>query len=217
MKEFYHSKKKKVRGWKRHKRKIEKWKQTVIDLDMKYIHEEQRNYAKLWIHPFYSLVRRNPPNWFNRIVLNEMIDVYLSWYDQMTKENEIFYLKIWLFEPDFINSQIVVSYKDCINYYNDTFNKSPIERPFPLHKYESLKDKLDLFEWEVYINDDMYWDSDLKEDIATGFQTQAEVEEIINKSYIAEKVKLSHGDDILYKINVGDVWLGTLKNGSHPQ
>lgn len=217
MKVFYHSKKKKIRGWKRHKRKIERWKQNVIDLDMNYIREHHRDYAKLWIHPFYSLVRRNPPNWFNRLLINEMIDVYLNWYEKINDENENFYLKIWLYEPGFISSQIVVSYKDCIDYYDDTFDKNPIKKTFPFHKYEALKDKLALFDWEPHINDEKYWDEELKEDIESGFRTKDEVNEIINKSYRSEKVRLSYGDDILYKVNVGDVWLGTLKRGKLPQ
>ncbi|MGG3925134.1 hypothetical protein ABET51_03890 [Metabacillus fastidiosus] len=217
MKEFYHSKKKKIRGWKRHKRKIERWKQSVIDLDMDHIREYERDYAKLWIHPFYSLVRRNPPNWYNRLLLDEMLNVYMNWYEKMTGENENFYLKIWLYEPDFINSQIVFSYKDCINTYDDTFDKNLVTKTFPIHKYESLADKLALFDWEAHIAAEIYWGTELKEDIVLESRTKGEVNEIINKSYKAEKVKLSYGNDILYKVNVGDVWLGTLKKGNFQQ
>ncbi|WP_230322475.1 MULTISPECIES: hypothetical protein [Bacillus] len=128
-------------------------------------------------------------------------------------ENENFYLEIWLYEPDFISSQIVVSYKDCINTYNDIFDKKLTTKKFPFHKYESLKDKLALFDWEAHIDAEMYWDEELKEDIVTGFRTKNEVNEIINKSYKTEKVKLSYGDDVLYKVNVGEVWLGTQKKG----
>lgn len=217
MKEFYHSKKKKIRGWKRHKKKIQRWRQNVIDLDMDYIREHQRDYVKLWIHPFYKLVRTNPPNWYNRLLLNEMIDVYLSWYEKIEKESDDFYLKIWLYEPDFISSQIVVSYKDCINTYNDTFDKSTNTKSFPDHKFESLKDKLALFDWEAHIDADKYWESELKEDIELGFRTEAELNKIRNKSYKTEKIKLSYGEDILYKVNVGDVWVGTLKKGKLPK
>ena len=211
MNDLYDSNKKKIRGWKRHKRKIENWRRNVIDLDMDYVRNNQRDYAKLWIHPFYSFNRRNPPNWYNRLLLNEMIDVYLNWFEKMAEEKESFYLKIWLYEPNFINSQIVVSYKDCINYYDRTFDKNPIKKNFPIHKYKSLEDKLSLFDWEICIDMDEFWASDLKEDIDLGFKTTAEVEEIITKSYGTDKVSLDDGDDILYKVNIGDVWLGTLK------
>ncbi|NPC91863.1 hypothetical protein HOO54_06350 [Bacillus sp. WMMC1349] len=209
MKEFYHSKKKKIRGWKRHKRKIARWKHNVIELDMDYIRENQRDYAKLWIHPFYALVRTNPPTWYNRLLLIEMINVYLNWYKQMVKEDEDFYLKIWLYEPDFISSQIVVSYKNCLSYYDSVFDPNTTKKRFPFHKYKSIKDKLTLFEWKACIDADMYWAEYLKEDIDLGFMTENEVRGIINKSYKTE----NYHNDTLYKVNVGDVWVGTLRNG----
>lgn len=58
---LYNSKKKKIREWKRHIKKIERWKQNVIDLDSDYFSDYQRTCAKLWIHPFFTLIRRNPP------------------------------------------------------------------------------------------------------------------------------------------------------------
>lgn len=214
MREFYHSKKKKIRGWKRHKRKIERWKQHAMDLNMDYVRENQRDYAKLYIHPFYSLVPRNPPTWFNRLLLEAMIDVYLHWHEQMTNEKENFYLKMWLYEPNFISSQIVTAYKDCIDFYNDTFDKHTISKPFPIHKYKSLENKLSLFHWELHIDRDEYWESEFTEDIESGFKTKSEVEDIKNKSYKTEKISLSYGNDTRYRVNVGDVWLGTLKKGN---
>lgn len=52
-----------------------------------------------------------------------MIEVYLEWHQKMMDENEEFYLKIWLYDPNFINSQIVVAYRDCLDFYNKTFKK----------------------------------------------------------------------------------------------
>jgi len=118
---FYFSKKKKIRGWKRHKRKIERWKQNAINLDMDYLRNYQRQYEKLWIHPFYKLERRNPPNWYKSLLLDAMIEVYLEWHQKMKKEEEDFYLKLWLYDPHFINSQIVVAYRNCLDFYDETF------------------------------------------------------------------------------------------------
>ena len=211
MKKLYHSNKKKIRGWKRHKRRIEKWKQSAIDLNMDYVRKYQKDYVKLW-HPVYSLIPENPPAWFNRLLLEAMIDVYLNWHEKMKAENEEFYLKMWLYDPDFMRSQIVVSYKYCIDYYNNTFDKHPIVKPFPIHTYASLEDKLSLFQWELHIDADEYWDSELIEDIELGFKTVTEVEDIKSKSYQTKKIQLSYGDDTRYRVDTGDVWLGTLKH-----
>ncbi|MGG3471610.1 hypothetical protein ABES02_29605 [Neobacillus pocheonensis] len=151
---FYHSEKKKIRGWKRHKRKIERWKQESIDLDMDYLRDYQRTYVKLWIHPFYGLVRRNPPVWYKRLLLDAMMDVYLAWYRKMKKENEDFYLKMWLYDPHFINSQIVLAYKDCLEFYDKTFEKRKVHKDFPYDKFNSLKEKLEKFEWELHVDTD---------------------------------------------------------------
>ncbi|WP_246234823.1 hypothetical protein [Bacillus aquiflavi] len=83
---------------------------------------------------------------------------------------------------------------------------------FPIHKYKSLEDKLSLFDWELHIDAEIYWESELKEEIELGYRTKADVEEIRNKAYKTEKVGL--GDDVLYKVHTGDVWLGTLKKGN---
>ncbi len=214
---IYYSKKKKIRGWKRHKRKIEVWKQNVMNLDMEQIREDKRDYAKLWIHPFYSWNRINPPTWYNRLLLEAMIDVYLNWYEQMLSENKKFYLKIWLYEPNFISSQIVVAYKDCLHFYDKTFDKQEQEKNFPIEKYAALKDKLELFNWEPHIEADIYELGDLKEDIQYGIRTEDEVTDIINQSYKTEKLDISnYGEETLYKVNVGDVWVGTLKTNNLP-
>ncbi|HHY72086.1 MAG TPA: hypothetical protein GX497_02435 [Bacillus bacterium] len=210
---FYHSIKKKIRGWKRHKRKIGTWKQNFINLDMDAIREYNRDYSKLWIHPFYAIPRLNPPTWYNRLLLEAMIDVYLDWFEKMKNENQDFYLKIWLYEPNFINSQVVVAYKDFFNFYDNTFDKHTKEKAFPIEKYATLKDKLDLFNWEPHINANIYHLRDLEEDIQDGIRTEEEVRDIINQSYKTEEIELnSYEEEIIYKVNVGDVWVGSLKN-----
>lgn len=205
---MYHSKKKKIRGWKRHKRKIEVWKQTNMNLDMELIREYNRDYAKLWIHPFYGWNRINPPAWYNRLLLEAMIDVYFCWYEKMANENEEFYLKMWLYDPNFINSQIVVAYQDFLEFYDDVFDKQEEKKPFPMEKYAALKDKLNLFNWELFVEADVYELGELKEDIQLGFRTEEEVRDIMDRSYTTNQVD----DENIYKLNVGDIWVGTLKD-----
>lgn len=220
----YHFKKKKIRGWKRHKKNVERWRQNVIDLDMDYfrkriivhdrVRERKIKRVGLSKHPYNRSVLNSPPNWYKQICLSEMIDVYLSWYEKMAKESDDFYLKIWLYEPNFLSSHIRASFK-----YKDTylmepiFPINPVTKIFPLHKFESLKDKLALFDWEAHINTYWFWESELDSSSPYGAFTEAEVNELRNKTYEIEKYKGFRGNNTEYKVNVGDVWVGTLKKG----
>lgn len=208
---FYFSKKKKIRGWKRHKRKIERWKQNAINLDMDYLRNYQRQYEKLWIHPFYKLERRNPPNWYQSLLLDAMIEVYLEWHQKMKKEEEDFYLKLWLYDPHFINSQIVVAYRNCLDFYDETFKRRQENKGFPFDKFHSLRDKLEQFEWNLHIESDYYDENDLNEWLKEGALTEKEVSRIKGKAYDAVRIKDEDGSFLQYSLDKGDVWIGTLK------
>ncbi|HEY4430695.1 MAG TPA: hypothetical protein VGN87_06615 [Paenibacillus sp.] len=203
------SNKKKIRGWKRRIKEIEQWKQRHIDLDIERLCRNNRYHVKLWIDPFYRLTRRNPPMWYSRLILESMIEVYQSWSLQMKRINEPFYLKIWLYNPNFINSQIVVAFRECLNFYDNTFDKSNDNKEFPSHLYGRILG-LQEFKWELAIDSDDYWFSELQEDIDLGFRTDKDIEVIKNKAYKYETVKLSFGEDTVYNVRVGDVWLGEI-------
>jgi hypothetical protein len=213
LKEYYHSKKKKIRCWKRHKRKIQLWKQNAINLNIDLIRKHHRDYLKLWISPFYSIHRTNPPVWYCRLLLEAMIEVYFEWYEKMINEDNEFYLKIWLYEPNFIKSQIVVAYKDCLDFYDNTFEKRPISKKFPIHKYAFLAEKLAMFDWKLCIEADVYWSNNLEENIKLGLSTEQEVNEIIRQSYRMDKIEYNNETTYVYSVDVGDVWVGTLKRG----
>jgi hypothetical protein len=180
-------------------------------LVLNYLRDYLRTYVKLWIHPFYALVRTNPPVWYNRLLLDAMIDVYLAWHEKMKKENEDFNLKIWLYNPRFIYSQIVVAYKDRLDFYDRTFEKRKKPKEFPYDKYHSLKRKLEEFEWELYIDTDYYDENDLNEWIIEGGSTEKEVLAIKKKAYEINSIKSEIGTYLQFSIDKGDVWLGTLK------
>ncbi|GMK44169.1 hypothetical protein PghCCS26_12960 [Paenibacillus glycanilyticus] len=145
--------KNKIRGWKRRIRHIEQWKQRNIVLDMNTLAAFRRDYAKLWIPLFYSLVRRTPPIWYNRLLLDAMIEVYNSWHETLTKTGEPFYLKIWLFEPEFINSQVVAAYRDELDFYDNAFESVAEIIPFPFPKLEQ-------FNWLPHFDPNHYREED---------------------------------------------------------
>lgn len=210
---MFTSNKKKIRGWKRHVRKIEKWKQRVIDLDIQHLNQYQRDYAKLWIHPFYALQRRNPPVWFNRLLLDAMLDVYQSWYQKLNEFGEPFYLKLWIYDPQFINSQVVAASKDYLHFYDQTFEVGDQEKQFPFGKYTYLRKKLEKFDWHSHIDCDVYSESDLLDNIQQGWMSEKELAAIKGKAYKVETIHLSVGGlDKTYSVKVGDVWVGSIKS-----
>lgn len=206
------SNKKRIRGWKRLVRKIEKWKLRVIGLDIVHLHQYQRDYAKLWIHPFYAILRRNPPVWYYRLLLEAILDVYRSWHETLSKLDEDFYLKLWIYDPHFINSQVVAAYKDCLHFYDQTFDVGNQEKQFPVYKYTYLRERLEMFDWHLHIDSDIYTESDLIDNIQQGWMSENEVEAIKGKAYKVETVHLPDGDtDKTYIVKVGDVWVGSIK------
>lgn len=102
-------------------KQIEQWKNRYMHLDLEELRASPRDYVKLWIDPFYRLTRRNPPVWYSRLLLAAMIKVYHSWSRQMAGFNEPFYLRIWFYHPNFIQSQIVVAFRDALHFYDNTF------------------------------------------------------------------------------------------------
>ncbi|MFX3632391.1 MAG: hypothetical protein ACE3L7_09485 [Candidatus Pristimantibacillus sp.] len=212
---MYDNSKRKIRGWKRRIGKIDRWRQNAIVLDKESLEKHQRDYVKLWIHPFYSIPRRNPPIWYNRKLLEAMLDVHASWHQTMIQDNEPFYLKIWLYDPHFINSQIVVANKENLHFYDHTFDDSLASKGFPFEKFISLKDKLLQFDWKLHIDSDVYTESDLIDNVRLGWSTVSELEQIQKKAYRTETINLGDGTkDKTYSIKVGDVWVGSLKTSN---
>ncbi|MCP3776693.1 hypothetical protein NLX71_25985 [Paenibacillus sp. MZ04-78.2] len=207
--------KKKIRGWKRRLREIDEWKRRVINVDMEQLNKYHRDYAKLWIPPFYGIHRRNPPVWFNRLILEAMLEVYENWLQKFKEMDEEFYLKIWLYDPHFINSQIVAAYKECLFFYDQTFDlaRQEQEKKFPFDKYTSLKDQLEKFNWRLHIDSDVFTESDLIDNIQRGWMSENEVKAIKSKAYKVDSINLSDGDtDKVYSVKVGDVWVGSIKH-----
>ena len=76
----FRSVRKKIRGLRRKVKRIETWKENNINLNVDSLLEYGMEYIKLWISPFYNLYtinqyecgHKNPPNWFNRLILKAM-------------------------------------------------------------------------------------------------------------------------------------------------
>lgn len=210
MKDYYFSQKSKIRGWKRRKRKIEEWKQQALILDWDALEKDQRYYVKIWIPPFYSVPKRNPPHWYNQLIFESIIDIYSSWHHQLTKLGEPFYLRIWLYDPNFIHSQIVVAFREMVHFYDQSFNRTTVPLPFPSEKFSYQQSLIDQFEWESYVDEVSYFDEELNEYLDEGLMSLEEIEKIKSTSTIHTHSSQT-GDERLYFVEIGGVWIGKYK------
>ena len=191
--------KKKVRGWKRQIRKLERWKIQHLNLEL---NRYGYSYVKIWLDPWYRLEKRNPPIWFQRLILAALLEIYESWREQLLARGEKLYLKIWLFDPHFITSQVVAAVGERINYYEDLFAQSNETKSFPYQKYLNRSYNLQDYDWVLSVDEDMYFE---RED-------ELSVEDTESLKKIAFRVvEVSNGDK-MYGVKKGDLWLGARKN-----
>lgn len=193
---------KKIRGWKRRAREVDRWKNDNMNLNLGLLEEYSRDYVKLGNLSFYSLFRKYIlPSWYKCLIVQALIDVYDSWKQTLDELDKPYYLKIWIFEKDILHSQVVASYRELLKFYDNTFAK--------VEKVESLPDELaiknanellwykgfDLISWS---------ENDLQEDIKDGFYTIEEVQSIKESANWISKIS----DEKVYVVKDGMVWLG---------
>ncbi len=198
------SNKKKIRNWKRQVRKISTWKDTFINLDLEYLIKNERTHVKIWIDPWYRLIRRNPPKWLRSLMLESLCEIYLNWKEQLDDLCEPYYLKIWLYDPNFINSEVVVALRGSLNFYDRTFNKAVSLKEFPREKYQNIR-VLGKFEWEQYLDEEFYF-------LTIDKLTETEIDKLEGKAIVGE-VTFNNGSirDTCFRIKKGNVWVGSMK------
>lgn len=195
--------KKKIRNWKKQIRRIHQWKNFHYDLDLNYLLENNRTYIKIWIDPWYRLTKRNPPTWLCRLMFESICEIYSNWKNQLETLDEPYYLKIWLYDPHFINSQIVVAIKDEIDYYNRIFNEADNSKQFPLSKYDP-NGISHLINWKRFMDEDFIFKT-------FNELTESDIKELSKKAHIIEEVTFDNGkySDTCFRIRNGDVWVGS--------
>lgn len=132
---------KKTRGMRRRARSLQLWGAHHKTLDIDSLTRNKRAYVKVRIPPFCHLHRINereagkkkPPYRFRKQTLHHLIEIYRAWKKQLdaTKKKEPYYLKIWLGDPEFMDSQVVAALGPKMDYYEQLFTKHPEQRPFP--------------------------------------------------------------------------------------
>lgn len=196
---------KKIRGMRRRARKIPLWGNYHKNLDIDAVINYKKEYVKLWISPFYNLYqindnevgKKNPPYKFRVQVMHQLIDIYQEWKKQLDRLNEPYYLKIWLGDPIFMDSQVVTAIETEIDYYEHLFIKNPDQKAFP---YKNVHPCFDMFIWERCVNGYYVWESEL--------ETIEEVRQIEKKAFETYEDTINGKIEKYYFISTGDMWIG---------
>jgi hypothetical protein len=112
------------------------------------------------------------------------------------------YLKIWLFEPRFYQTQVVAAVGERMKYYENLFTPEAQPKRFPYELYNGKDYNSHDFEWELRVDEEVKY----------------EQEEGLDEDYIAWlkkyawRIERTQNDDTLYAVRYGKVWLGSRRN-----
>lgn len=209
----------KIRGHKRIWKDIESWKNANLLLDIENLKSRERDYAKIYVHPFSSIPITNssipePKRETKKRILNGLFDIYESWKIQLEALSEPYYLKIWLYEPRISKSQVVCAIGSTIDFYNSTFQKPKTIKKIKSENYGSLKNRIDSYHWEYRLDEEFLNNTEIGE--LEDYETEKDYLE--NKKWFESKLKKPHRKIVFekpignitesYGFKLGEVWIG---------
>ncbi len=156
---------KKIRGQKRLLKDVDEW----IERNKKLNLDSQRDYAKIWVHPWSGISVLNseipePRGKIRKRMLQGLFEIHDEWKAQLDTLGEPYYLKLWIYHERFSRSQVVCATGDFLKFYDKTFpeklgDKEPTEGFF-----NAVGNKADEFTWDVVQDYETYSESDFDTD-----------------------------------------------------
>lgn len=207
---------KKIRGHKRIWKAIDNWVAQNKQLDIEYLQRNQRDYVKVWIQPFGNISVLNsefaPPKGKTRQkLIAGLLEIHQHWKQELDKLNQPYYLRIWLYNNDVSNSQVVCAIGDCLHFYENTFHNPEENKAFPLKdfglQWEHRHFETHVTQLDIGKPDEYYSMKDF-------LDNKKRVEKIMkNPKTRITKYKDESGITTTYhSIKNTDVWLGSSSN-----
>ncbi|MCE7991096.1 MAG: hypothetical protein HEP71_03915 [Roseivirga sp.] len=158
----------KVRGHHRRWTDIDNWVERNKGLDLEYLKSQERDYAKIWVHPWSGISITNsemaqPSGITKRRILQGLITIYNEWNIKLASLDEPYYLKIWLYDPNFSRSQVVCAIGNALDFYETTFYKPDEQKSLNPPHYGKLSDQMAAFDWEYHWDEFHFSPDDLGE------------------------------------------------------
>ncbi|WP_223849257.1 hypothetical protein [Acinetobacter seifertii] len=195
--------------------KIKQWIDDHLDLDIAYLKRYQCEYVKFWVDPWNRLSLTNsqyphPQGIYKELFFNGLLQIYMSWKEQLDFLDQPYYLKIWLFENDLKRSQVVCVIGEKIEHYQNLFEKSLDETSLSIVEWQEVSDMMKKVNWEKKIEITLYEKDWLGR--PDDYKTQKNYEDTkkwFNNNVIEKyrEVKRIDGDEY-YIVETDNVWIG---------
>ncbi|WP_116107249.1 hypothetical protein [Lewinella sp. IMCC34191] len=212
----------KIRGHRRHWRTIDRWVAENQRLDLPGLEHSHHQVARLRVTPWgwsswakteYGI--KEPHGKTKLRILRGLLSIYTSWSRDLEGYPAPYYLKMWLYEPHFSESQVVCALGDRIEHYEKVFAAPPEGQTKPLPGYGSLDVQLDRLSWRHCLEETYLTNNDPGDPAM--YASRKHYEE--DRAYIGRLLQRPHrtepGTDVnghpcrVYCIPVGDIWVGT--------
>ncbi|MBO0932592.1 hypothetical protein [Fibrella aquatilis] len=206
---------KKLRNATRHLPNIEWWRESNLFLNLDRLSIYGKAYVKFRIEPWTISITDSeipqPTGRLKRRIIESLLDIYDHWEHQLAELGEPYYLKIWLYDPDFRESQVVCAIGEKINHYERVFNKVDEPKLFHPEHYGSLQKRLKGYRWEAHIDDieltsDIVGTRDDYDTITRYEQMQGWFRRKTKRAY--KTYTLDDGRDV-HLIKRGLIWVGS--------
>jgi hypothetical protein len=202
MSSYYIPKRKKIRGWKRRIREIDRWGEWLQKPSIDWWEKSGVDYQRCTLYPFYMAEKRHPPLWFYKLIIAKFIQAYHAW-DKVYKElGKPYDLLIWVYDPAFIRSEIVCYKVDSEGQRINFAWESELSKPFPFEKFRSKDYDLKSFDWILADEENIHFESELKDADFTGG-------DLLRDGWVK---KAQNSDQVYYAQRIGDFWMGRLKH-----
>lgn len=210
---------KKIRGQRRRWKKVDQWIEVHKNLDLEYLKQCRRHYAKIRVHPWSGISVTNshipePKGTTKQRILSGLFEIYDEWKQALDNLEEPYYLKIWLFEPRFSHSQVVCAIGDSVDFYEKTFFNPSLSKGLKTEGYGYLRSTMQAYKWEYRLDEDHFDNTELG--LPQDYVSLEEYQE--HKKWVNKMMKKPHKTSALkepiakateiYSFYRGTVWIG---------
>jgi len=199
----YNPKRKKIRGWKRRVRQLERWGELIKEPYLKHFVSDtgRHTYERCYLSPFYRLDKRQPPLWFFKMIIGQFVKAFQSWEVVFKKLGQPHDLQFWLYDPAYISSEIICHKMQHSGDIKRFSWESDFTKPFPFGKLGSPEYYLTQFDWVLADDAQIHFEDDLE---YADF-TEAD---LLADGYIK---KIQDDGNAYFTKRTGDIWIGRRK------